>query len=63
VVLRFIEYMDVGATNGWRMDEVLPSAQVRERLNAEFPLVPLDPSYARRDRRALGLCRRRGESA
>ena len=41
VVLRFIEYMDVGATNGWRMDEVLPSAQVLQRLQAEFPLVPL----------------------
>jgi cyclic pyranopterin phosphate synthase len=38
VVLRFIEYMDVGATNGWRMDEVLPSAEVRARLNAAFPL-------------------------
>jgi cyclic pyranopterin phosphate synthase len=37
-VLRFIEYMDVGATNGWRMDEVLPSAQVIERLHAELPL-------------------------
>ena len=43
VVLRFIEYMDVGATNGWRMDEVLPSAQVRHRLNEIFPLLPLDP--------------------
>ena len=45
VVLRFIEYMDVGATNGWRMDEVLPSAQVIERLNAEFPLTPINPNY------------------
>lgn len=44
VVLRFIEYMDVGATNGWRMDEVLPSAEVRARLHAAFPLEPLDPS-------------------
>ncbi len=44
-VLRFIEYMDVGATNGWRMDEVLPSAQVIERINAEFPLVAIDPNY------------------
>lgn len=34
--------MDVGATNGWRMDEVLPSAEVIERLRAELPLVPLD---------------------
>lgn len=42
--LRFIEYMDVGATNGWRMDEVLPSAEVIERLRAELPLVQLDPS-------------------
>ena len=38
VVLRFIEYMDVGASNGWRMDEVLPSAQVVERINAVYPL-------------------------
>ncbi|UUZ63462.1 GTP 3',8-cyclase MoaA [Polaromonas sp. P1-6] len=45
VVLRFIEYMDVGATNGWRMDEVLPSAQVIERLNAEFPLTAINPNY------------------
>lgn len=45
VVLRFIEYMDVGATNGWRMDEVLPSAQVIERLQTEFPLMPIDANY------------------
>jgi GTP 3',8-cyclase len=38
IVLRFIEYMDVGATNGWRMDEVLPSAEVVARIAAEFPL-------------------------
>ena len=38
VVLRFIEYMDVGATNGWRMDEVLPSSQVLQRLGDAFPL-------------------------
>ena len=43
-VLRFIEYMDVGASNGWRMDEVLPSADVIARLSAELPLVPLDAS-------------------
>jgi cyclic pyranopterin phosphate synthase len=44
IVLRFIEYMDVGATNGWRMDEVMPSSEVRARLATEFPLVQLDPS-------------------
>ena len=38
VVLRFIEYMDVGATNGWRMDEVLASSEVVARIHAEFPL-------------------------
>jgi GTP 3',8-cyclase len=43
-VLRFIEYMDVGATNGWRMDEVLPSADVVEMIGAQLPLVQLDPS-------------------
>ena len=42
MILRFIEFMDVGQTNGWRMDEVLPSAQVLERLQQEMPLVPLD---------------------
>ncbi len=41
-VLRFIEYMDVGATNGWRMDEVMPSAEVLARIHAEMPLVPLE---------------------
>ena len=44
IVLRFIEYMDVGATNGWRMDEVLPSADVVQRIHRELPLVQLDPS-------------------
>ncbi len=44
-VLRLIEYMDVGATNGWRMDEVLPSAQVIERINAEFPVAAIHPNY------------------
>jgi cyclic pyranopterin phosphate synthase len=41
VVLRFIEYMDVGATNGWRMDDVVPSNELRQRLQAEFALEPL----------------------
>ncbi len=44
IVLRFIEYMDVGATNGWRMDDVLPSREVIARLQRELPLVPLEPS-------------------
>jgi cyclic pyranopterin phosphate synthase len=46
VALRFIEYMDVGATNGWRMDEVMPSAEVVKLINTELPLVQLEPSAA-----------------
>ena len=45
-ILRFIEYMDVGSSNGWRMDEVLPSADVIARINAEFPLEAIDANYA-----------------
>lgn len=44
IVLRFIEYMDVGATNGWRMNEVLPSREVVQLIHGELPLVQLDPS-------------------
>jgi len=44
MVLRFIEYMDVGATNGWRMNEVLPSSKVVKLIHAELPLVQLEPS-------------------
>jgi cyclic pyranopterin phosphate synthase len=44
-ILRFIEYMDVGASNGWRMDEVLPSAEVIARIHEEFPLDAIDPNY------------------
>ena len=44
ITLRFIEYMDVGETNGWKMDEVLPSADLIKLLQTEFPLVPLEAS-------------------
>jgi cyclic pyranopterin phosphate synthase len=43
--LRFIEYMDVGATNGWRLDDVVPAAEIVERISAEFPLEPVPPRY------------------
>jgi GTP 3',8-cyclase len=46
MVLRFIEYMDVGATNGWRMDDVLPSSEVIKLIQTEMPLVQLEPSQA-----------------
>lgn len=44
-VVRFIEYMDVGSTNGWRMDDVVPAAEIIERINAVWPIEPLDPTY------------------
>ena len=44
VTLRFIEYMDVGATNGWRMNEVMPSNEVVQHIHAHMPLVQLNPS-------------------
>lgn len=44
-ILRFIEYMDVGASNGWKMDEVIPSAEVIRRIDAEMPLEEIAPNY------------------
>jgi cyclic pyranopterin phosphate synthase len=43
--LRFIEYMDVGTTNGWRLDDVVPAQEIVERIDAVFPLEPVEPSY------------------
>ena len=45
VILRFIEYMDVGATNGWRLDEVVPSAEIVTAIDERWPLEPVDPGY------------------
>ncbi|GAB3625258.1 molybdenum cofactor biosynthesis protein MoeA [Pandoraea terrae] len=45
IVVRFIEFMDVGTSNGWRMDDVLPSADVIARLHAHLPVEPLEPNY------------------
>lgn len=44
-VVRFIEYMDVGTCNGWRREQVVPSAELRDRIHARWPLRPLDPNY------------------
>ena len=43
--LRFIEYMDVGHTNGWRLDDVVPAAEILSAIQSELPLEPLEPSY------------------
>ena len=44
-IIRFIEYMDVGTTNGWRMNDVVAGAELVERINAELPMEPAEPSY------------------
>ena len=44
-ILRFIEFMDVGASNGWRLDDVVPSREVISRINAVFPLETVEPNY------------------
>jgi cyclic pyranopterin phosphate synthase len=45
-ILRFIEYMDVGHTNGWRLDDVVPADEIVAAIDAEMPLVALPPTYA-----------------
>ena len=45
LVLRFIEYMDVGHTNGWRLDDVVPAAEVVRAIDEVWPLDPVEPSY------------------
>jgi GTP 3',8-cyclase len=45
MILRFIEYMDVGHTNGWRLDDVVPAAEIVDTIDAEMPLEPVEPNY------------------
>ena len=44
-IVRFIEFMDVGSTNGWRMDDVIPSAEIVRRISERFPLEPAEANY------------------
>ena len=44
-ILRFIEFMDVGHTNGWQMEHVVPSKELAQRINAELPIEPTQPNY------------------
>ncbi len=44
-VLRFIEYMDVGTTNGWRLEEVVPAAEIISLIGGQWPLEPAAPGY------------------
>ncbi len=44
-IVRFIEFMDVGSTNGWRLDDVVPASEILGKIGAEFPLVEVPPNY------------------
>lgn len=44
-ILRFIEFMDVGASNGWRLDDVLPAREILDLIHGEHPIEPVDPNY------------------
>jgi cyclic pyranopterin phosphate synthase len=44
-IVRFIEYMDVGTTNGWRLDDVVSAKEIVDRISTEFSLEPLEPNY------------------
>ncbi len=61
ITLRFIEYMDVGATNGWCMDDVLPSAEVIHHIQQTFPLVPLEASTPGETAQRWGYANAAGE--
>jgi GTP 3',8-cyclase len=45
IIVRFIEYMDVGTTNGWRLDDVVPADEILERIGERWPLEPVPPNY------------------
>jgi cyclic pyranopterin phosphate synthase len=44
-ILRYIEFMDVGSSNGWKLDDVVPAREIRDTLEARWPLEPVDPNY------------------
>ena len=45
IIVRYIEFMDVGTSNGWRLDDVVPSRQIVEEINRVYPIEPLNPNY------------------
>lgn len=45
LILRFIEFMDVGNSNGWKLDQVVPSREIHDLIHAEMPLEPIEPNY------------------
>jgi cyclic pyranopterin phosphate synthase len=61
VIVRFIEYMDVGTINHWRESETVPSAELIERINARWPIEPLEPGYHGEVARRHRFCDGAGE--
>ena len=57
-IVRFIEFMDVGTLNGWDLSQVVTAAEIVERIGAEFPIEPVDPSYRGGSRQPLSVPRR-----
>ena len=60
-VVRFIEYMDVGNRNGWELDQVVPAAEILQRIHAEMPLEPVEPNYRGEVARRYRYCDGGGE--
>jgi cyclic pyranopterin phosphate synthase len=62
-IVRFIEFMDVGSSNGWKMDEVLPRPTSSRCIDAEMPLEPIDPNYRARSPSAGAIATAAARSA
>ena len=62
LTLRLIEYMDVGSTNGWRMQEVMPSSDVLALLQTEFDLVPLPTAHRGETAKRFGFVNSSGQA-
>jgi len=60
-VVRFIEFMDVGTLNRWELSQVVPAREIRDRIAAEFPLVPLEPNYRGEVAKRYGFADSSGE--
>ena len=60
-VLRLIEYMDVGTTNGWRLEDVVPAAEIVRSIDAVWPLEPVEPNYLGEVARRYRYCDGAGE--
>jgi cyclic pyranopterin phosphate synthase len=60
-ILRFIEFMDVGSTNDWKLDDVIPAAEIVRRISAVYPLEAIEPNYPSEVARRYRYCDGQGE--